>query len=76
MKLAYLVDNDWAIHWLHSNEPIQKRMDELEGLGLGFSAVSLAELWEGVHYSRDTHESERGLHNFVSLRQRCLTPAS
>ena len=65
MKLAYLVDTDWAIHWLHSNGLIQQRMDELEGQGLGFSAVSLAELSEGVHYSRDPHESERGLQNFL-----------
>ena len=40
-------------------------MDELEGQGLGFSAVSLAELWEGIHYSRDPQKSERGLHNFL-----------
>jgi tRNA(fMet)-specific endonuclease VapC len=65
MKLAYLVDTDWAVHWLHSNELIQRRMDELEAQGLGVSAVSLAELWEGVHYSRDPEASERHLHSFL-----------
>ncbi len=65
MTLAYLVDTDWAVHWLHSNEQIQRRMDELERQGLGLAAVSLAELWEGVHYSRDPQESERQLHNFL-----------
>ena len=63
--LTYLVDTDWAIHWLHSHERIQLRMEELRGQGLGLSAVSLAELWEGVHYSRDPQESERQLRDFL-----------
>jgi tRNA(fMet)-specific endonuclease VapC len=65
MTLAYLVDTDWAIHWLHCNERIQQRVEELRGEGLAISAVSLAELWEGVHYSRDPQESERQLHDFL-----------
>ncbi|HXJ93302.1 MAG TPA: type II toxin-antitoxin system VapC family toxin [Terriglobia bacterium] len=65
MRLRYLVDTDWAIHWLHTNDPIQQRMDQLEEHGLGLSAVSLAELWEGVHYSRNPQQSEDGLHNFL-----------
>ena len=69
MTLAYLVDTDWPVHWLHSNEQIQQRMEELERQGLGLSAVSLAELWEGVHYSRDPQESERQLHDFL----RCVS---
>jgi hypothetical protein len=26
MTLSYLVDTDWAVHWLHSNERIRQRM--------------------------------------------------
>jgi len=65
MTLSYLVDTDWAVHWLHSNERIRKRMEELRGQGLALSAVSLAELWEGVHYSRDPLQSEHGLNDFL-----------
>lgn len=65
MTFAYLVDTDWAVHWLHSNEQIRRRMEELRGQGLALSAISLAELWEGVHYSRNPRESELGLHNFL-----------
>jgi len=65
MTLAYLVDTDWAIHWLHSNERIQQRVEELRGHGLALSAVSLAELWEGVHYSRDPQESGHQLYDFL-----------
>jgi hypothetical protein len=44
LTLSYLVDTDWAVHWLHGNERIQKRMEELRTQGLALSAVSLAEL--------------------------------
>jgi tRNA(fMet)-specific endonuclease VapC len=69
MKLAYLVDTDWAIHWLHNHQPIRQRMEELRTQGLGVAAVSLAELWEGAHYSRNPRESQQGLHDFL----RCVS---
>ena len=65
MTLRYLVDTDWAIHWLHGHEQIQRRMAELRERGLALSAVSLAELWEGVCYSRDPQESRDRLHDFL-----------
>ena len=65
MTFAYLVDTDWAIHWLHSNERIQQRVEDLRRQGLALSAVSLAELWEGVHYSRNPQESEHQLYDFL-----------
>ena len=40
-------------------------MAELRSHGLALSAVSLGELWEGVHYSRNPQESENGLHDFL-----------
>jgi len=65
MTLAYLVDTDWAVHWLRGNERVRMRLAELRGQGLALAAVSLAELWEGVHYSRDPQESGRQLHAFL-----------
>jgi tRNA(fMet)-specific endonuclease VapC len=65
MTLAYLVDTDWAVHWLHGNERVRKRIEELRGEGLALSVVSLAELWEGIHYSRDPLQSEHGLNDFL-----------
>jgi hypothetical protein len=52
MTIAYLVDTDWVIHWLHDHEPIQRRLEELRIQGLALSAVSLAELWKilGTYY--------------------------
>jgi predicted nucleic acid-binding protein len=65
MMLRYFVDTDGAIHWLHGHQRIQERMAELRERGLAFSAVSLAELWEGVCYSRHPQESEKHLHDFL-----------
>jgi tRNA(fMet)-specific endonuclease VapC len=65
MTLSYLVDTDWAVHWLHGNARIRQRMEVLRAQGLALSAVSLAELWEGVHYSRDPLQSEHGLNDFL-----------
>ncbi len=64
MRLGYLVDTDWAIHWLHGHQHIRQRMAGLRERGLALSAVSLAELYEGVYYSRDPQESEKRLHDF------------
>ena len=29
MTPAYAVGTDWAIHWLHGNERVRKRLEEL-----------------------------------------------
>jgi tRNA(fMet)-specific endonuclease VapC len=65
VTLRYLLDTDWVIHWLHGHEKIQRRLVELREQGLALSAVSLAELWEGVSYSRDPEKSERKLRDFL-----------
>ncbi len=40
-------------------------MEELAPQGLALSIVSLAEVYEGVFYSRDSQESERALNKFL-----------
>ena len=64
MNIGYLVDTDWAIHWLNGQDRIRKRLEELKEHGLALSAISLAELYEGVCYSRNLEESERMLTTF------------
>ena len=53
MSLQYLIDTDWVIHYLHAHAAIVARLDELQPQGLALSIISLAELSEGVFYSRD-----------------------
>lgn len=48
MRLEYLVDTDWAIHYLNGQSQIVARLDALKESGLALSVISLAELYEGV----------------------------
>lgn len=65
MNLSYLIDSDWAIHWLNGQDRIRQRLRELREQGLAMSAISLAELYEGVYYSRDPVTSEKTLNDFL-----------
>ena len=53
MNTRYLVDTDWAIDYLNGREGTRKRLEELEESGLAFSIISLAEVYEGIFYSKD-----------------------
>ena len=65
MSLQYLIDTDWVIHYLHAHPAIVPRLDELQPQGLALSIISLAELYEGVYYSRDSEGDEQDLNNFL-----------
>jgi len=51
MKLSYLLDTDWIIHYLNGYREVVKKLSTLRKEGLAISIVSLAELYEGVYYS-------------------------
>ena len=59
--MRYLVDTDWAIHYLNGHPQIVKKLDDLKEQGLALSVISLAELYEGVYYSTDPEGNERDL---------------
>ena len=65
MSLRYLVDTDWAIHYMNGQQEIVQRLDGFQPDGIGLSVVSLAELYEGVYYSSEPSESEQDLHDFL-----------
>ena len=52
MTIRYLIDTDWAIDHLNQIDRVVTRLKELRPQGLALSVISLAELSEGVHYSR------------------------
>jgi len=66
MKLSYLIDTDWIIHYLVGNEKIVKKLLPLKEEGLAISIISLAELYEGIYYSIDPIGNERALKNFLT----------
>ena len=65
MNLRYLLDTDWVIHYLHAHPAIVARLDELQPQGLALSIISLAELYEGVFYSRDPEGDAEDLNDFL-----------
>jgi tRNA(fMet)-specific endonuclease VapC len=67
MTLAsFLIDTDWVIDHFNRVEPATRRLQELRREGLALSIISLAELWEGVHYSADRMRSQTMLEEFLS----------
>jgi len=65
MTVRYLIDTDWAIHYLNGNPPIVKRLNQLLDQGLALSLLSLAELYEGVFYSTTPEPNDQHLHDFL-----------
>ena len=65
MNLRFLVDTDWVIEYLRGNPAMVTRLTELQPQGLALSIISLAELYEGVFYSRDPEGDGRDLVDFL-----------
>jgi tRNA(fMet)-specific endonuclease VapC len=64
--MTYLIDTDWVIDHLNHIEHVMRRLEERAPEGLALSLISLAELYEGVYYSRDPVESEAVLQRFLN----------
>ena len=67
MRLHYLVDTDWVIHWTNGNAGIVSRLAALRPDGVGLSIVSLAEMYEGVYYSTNPAGNENILRDFLRV---------
>ena len=65
MKISYLIDTDWIIHYLSGTEEIIKKLEEFRPQGLAVSIIALAELYEGVYYSKNPEASQRGVDDFL-----------
>ena len=63
--MQYLLDTDWAIHYLHGVERVVAYVDGRITEGVGLSIVSIAEIYEGVIYSSDPHGSEAALRDLL-----------
>jgi len=63
--VAYLIDTDWAISHMNRIPQITARFKQLLPMGVGLSMASLAELWEGVHFSRNSTLSRKKLDEFI-----------
>lgn len=63
--MKYLIDTDWLIDHLNGVRKVKGKLDELAIDGLAISIVTLAEVHEGIFYSRDTKSSEEALEAFI-----------
>jgi len=64
--MTYLIDTDWVIDHLNQIARVTRRLEELAPAGLALSIICLAELYEGVFYSRDPVESNAALQRFLN----------
>ena len=63
---AYLLDTDWIIDHFSGIEHVTQKILELDQSGLGVSIISVAELYEGFHFSRDPAKSLAAFRRFQS----------
>jgi tRNA(fMet)-specific endonuclease VapC len=67
VKLTYLMETDWAVHWLRGREDVINELRELQAQGIGLSIISLAELYTGIYYSTDIIKAGEELDDFLSF---------
>ena len=65
MRISYLIDTDWIIDHFNRAERVTRKLQELRPDGVGLSVISLAELYEGIHYSRNPAKSQNVLDTFL-----------
>ena len=63
--MRYLLDTDIAISFLRGVERARERVRTAIPDGIGFSFISLAEIYEGVYLSSDHASGESGLDNLL-----------
>jgi tRNA(fMet)-specific endonuclease VapC len=63
---GYLLDTDWIIDHLSGVDRVSQKILELNPAGLAVSIISVAELYEGVHFSRDPVKSLASFRRFLN----------
>lgn len=66
MSSLYLVETDWAVHYLRGRGDIVRKLEELQPDGLAISVISLAELYAGVYISNNPVMAEEKFKNFLA----------
>ncbi len=64
--MKYLIDTDWVINHLKGESRVVAKLEELVLEGVAISLISLAELYEGVYYSKDPVRSQQFLEEFLA----------
>jgi len=64
--MKYLIDTDWVIDHLKGETRVGRELEGLAPQGVAISVISLAELYEGVYFSRDPIKSQKLLDEFLA----------
>jgi len=64
--MKYLIDTDWVIDHLKGEPRVGRELEGLAPQGVAISVISLAELYEGVYFSRDPIKSQKLLDEFLA----------
>jgi len=64
--MKYLIDTDWIIDHLKGDGKVVRKLLELAPEGVAVSVISLAEIYEGVYYSRDPIKSQELFAEFLA----------
>lgn len=64
--MKYLIDTDWVIDHFNNVIPTVAKLESLAPEGIAISVISLAELYEGVYFSRDQAKSQQLLDEFFA----------
>ncbi len=64
--MQYLIDTDWAIHYLRGAPAVIERVNELLDDGIGISVIALVELYRGVPAARDPQSAKQHIEQFVA----------
>lgn len=71
--MKYLIDTDWIVHHLRGERSISKKLEKLAPEGMAISMIALAELYEGIYYSKDPDKDQRLLEEFLASDLELLT---
>lgn len=64
--VSAIIDTDWAIMCLRGVDVVRRKLNELRSSGLGISAISIGELYEGVYRATHPLIAEQQLLTFLS----------
>lgn len=64
--MKYLIDTDWVIDHLKGVDRVIRKLEQLASEGMAMSIISLAEIYEGVYYSKDPVKSLQLLEEFLA----------
>jgi tRNA(fMet)-specific endonuclease VapC len=70
--MKYLIDTDWVINHLKGENRVVRKLEELAPEGVAISVISLAEIYEGVYYSKNPLKSQQLLEEFLAPDLRVL----